>query len=216
MSVRQDLLTVLRNTVGAPILQEDPYVVVAPKSVEAVQLCVASARDFSYRVLVLGSGSSFPLDFSILRENVVAIMTIGLTGIEAVSSPAIRVGSGVSVNSIVDGYASSERRTLGGLIADHRVGSMEPVLGYVWPRVSRLEVLTGDCKVNYFSNIATFLIGSRGRLGIITAIEIRASLPIHVSDRVGGKSPSSVNNGDTAIGGVELRTLLDEHGLFQW
>ena len=86
MTSPRDFVEIVQQITGAALLQETPYPVVAPTTVEAAAQCVRAAREQRFSVLVLGSGSSFPPDFHVLRENLLALMTIRLTGAQRVSA----------------------------------------------------------------------------------------------------------------------------------
>ncbi len=222
-----ELIETLREVAGPALLQEEPYVVVAPKTTEQGTACIQAARDHSCHVMILGSGSSFPPDFALLRDNVIALLTVRLTGIQSVSPFVNRVLCGTPVEAILNSEESPPRRTLGGLIADARSGLRDPALRAIWAQTVSLEIFGADhglqtlpaaaSATNRDGASAELLIGSRGRLGWIAALHLKATLPIHVeSFSQSGSYSTSFNSTETALRGGDLRALFDAHSLFQW
>lgn len=222
------LLSRLRDLGDGVLLQEQPYPVAAPQSIEQAMDCVAAARAEACVVMPLGSGSSFPKDFRLLRERLLAVMTVRLQGVRQTSPFALYVLSGTSVAAVVGNHTRVSRKTLGGLIAGARAGTDDFMLRLVWRRTRAVDVITGDGRLLTFAgparcgvsdNLASWLIGSRGKLGLIVSVDLAPPLPLHVSESSEESIPGSLVgsvDGDSVLGSGDLRSRMDPHGLFQW
>ncbi|MDD5087257.1 MAG: FAD-binding protein [bacterium] len=223
------LIQHLRDLGDGVLLQDEPYPVVAPQSIEQLQSCIAAARNEGSVVLPLGNGSSFPKDFSLLRERVLAVMTIRLQGTDYSSPFSVHVASGTPVSAVIADFAGGGRRTLGGLFADARMGTTDPLLRAVWSRTRAIDIITGDARLvtlagparcGAHDGTASWLIGSRGRLGVLVSVELVPPLPVHVmedlsDEKVRGAAIGPVGESSVLSSG-DIRSKLDPHGLFQW
>jgi FAD/FMN-containing dehydrogenase len=226
MNDRERLSAALRDLIGDGLRQETPYPVVLPRTADEAVQCVRAARDFGFTVLPLGSGSSFAADFTLRRENVMAIAAVRLSGIERISPFTLRIQSGTSVTAVLRGVESA-RRTVGGLICElHRGNGLVP-FSALWRRVRRVELIDGHgeitewagllCTKNEDFALSSIIPGSRGRLGFVTALDIAGTIPIHVYDE-SSTLPDSLPAAATesAIGRSDVHRMTDTAGLFQW
>jgi len=228
MSGTNTLLTRLRDLGDGVLLQEQPYPVVAPYSLEQAIACISAAREEACVVMPLGSGSSFPKDFRLLRERLLAVMTIRLQGSCSISPFAIQVLSGTPVSTVVNNHAQEGRRTLGGLIAGARTGMNDSLLRSVWMRTRAMNVIAGEGRILTFSgparcgshdDAAGWLVGSRGRLGLIVSVELAPPLPVYANELIEEELRGSLTGsceGDFVLSSGEIRSCLDSPGLFQW
>jgi FAD/FMN-containing dehydrogenase len=222
-----EFLAVLKEQIGASVLQESPYPVIAPTTVEAAAACVRAARDHHFNVLVLGSGSSFPPDFHVLRENLLALMTIRLTGTQRVNAFSTRVLAGTPVAAVVHGPKDGARKTLGGLLADTRDRAVDPVIRALWARATAVEVISASGELRRHltatagspddPGAAELFLGSRGRMGMITALEVSGPLPLELPESDGERRQGfAPERSEPPLTLKELQVELDPDGLFQW
>jgi FAD/FMN-containing dehydrogenase len=222
-----ELLEVLRPIGDVLILQEAPYPVIAPTTVEAVADCVRVAREQHVGVLTLGSGSSFPPDFHVLRENLLALMTIRLTGIQTVNPFTTRILAGTPVAAVVHGANEYARKTVGGLLADAHDRMADPAIRALWSRVNAVEVISPQGEIRRCltaqaggrddPGIAELLLGSRGRLGVITAVEIAGLVPLELTDGAAERHPRLTGErSEPPLTLREIQVHLDPDGVFQW
>jgi FAD/FMN-containing dehydrogenase len=226
MSDRVKLIEALRELVGEGLRQDDPYPVAVPASIAEAAACLRLARECGFVVLPLGSGSSFPADFSLRRQNVLAVSSARLAGMERVSPYAVRVLSGTPTAAVLRA-ADSPRRTLGGLLCDVPRGPGVSALGALWRRVRRMEWInsrgeTTDlagplCMSTTDPALAALVVGSRGRLGFVTALEIAGTAPIVVENETVPRSDSlPAGAAESAVSRLDAQRVADEAGLFQW
>jgi FAD/FMN-containing dehydrogenase len=225
MSARAELEAVLQEIVGKGLRQDAFYPVVAPRTAEETALVIRAARDYQFSVLVLGNESSKPPQLTGLRENILVILNVWLTGIQSLSPFAARVLSGTPVSSVVKDGSEPPRKTLGGLICGTPGAHHDASLRALWPRVRYVEVILSSGETQRFAApaaasaddpaTANLLLGSRGRLGVVTAVEVTTPLPIPVTDSSERAATSSAV-GEPLLTQKDVQSLLDPHGLFQW
>jgi FAD/FMN-containing dehydrogenase len=225
LNLSGNLISELREAVGDALVQESPYPVVAPRSVEIAAKTVMLARQNQFHVMVVGSGSSFAADFSVLRNNLLAILTTRLAGVERISPFACRVLSGTPVATVVRD-PDAARKTIGGLLADSPRAENGRALRAFWSRVRAIEALTADGQVHRVTcansghsafPTATMFRGTRGRLGMITAIELVGPIPIAADvDEAERLVAFNSGRGDPALSQHDLQQALDRDGIFQW
>jgi hypothetical protein len=219
------LVADLKEFVGEALLQERPYPVVAPRNVETASQAVQIALRNQSNVMVLGSGSSFPPDFSILRQNVLALLMVRMVGVERISPFAVRVLAGTPVSTIL-ADVTADRQTIGGLLADSTRPENASALRALWPHIRSIEVLTAGGEVRRIPGCdsgaelrpgATLFAGSRGRLGLIISLEITGPVPISPSLNTGDvRATYAAGHGDAIISQRDVQLTLDSSGLFQW
>ena len=218
-------VSVLRDIAGEHLIQEAPYPVVAPLSLEMLAQILQHARSESLRILPLGMGSSFDQDFKLSYANVIAVMSGGLSGIQRVSAAAFRIAGGTPLSRLLRSDIVHEHKTVGGLIAGAS-GIHDPVEKALWSRLTAIEVMNSEGKLLRFAGacsssaedpgMAQLFFGSQGRLGMITAVELRGPLPLDVEifeSRTGGATLSTF---EPALKRTELMRLMDPDGLFAW
>jgi FAD/FMN-containing dehydrogenase len=225
MSARADLEAALQEVVGKGLRQDAFYPVVAPRTAEETAQVVRLARDYQFSVLVLGNESSKPPQLTGLRENILVILNVWLTGIQKLSPFAARVMSGTPVSSVIRDGSEPPRKTLGGLICGTPGAHHDASLRALWPRVRYVEIITAGGDLQRFAApgaastddpaMANLLLGSRGRLGVITAVEVTTPLPIPVTDS-SERATLGAAVGEPLLSQKDVQSLLDPHGLFQW
>jgi FAD/FMN-containing dehydrogenase len=226
MSDRAGLIETLRNLVSGGLRQEEPRPVVVPATVEEAAGCLRAAHEFGFVVLPLGSGSSFPADFSLRRENVLAVSAARLAGMERLSPFDVRILAGTPTAAVLRAV-DSPRHTLGGLVCDVLRGRGVLALDVLWRRLRRVELINNGGQITTLAGplcgsagdcaLATLIVGSRGRLGMVTALEICGPVPIVAENEMASRS-DSLPAGATgcAVTRTEVQRLADECGLFQW
>jgi FAD/FMN-containing dehydrogenase len=226
MSDRVKLIEALRELVGEGLRQEDPHPVVVPGTIAEAAACLRLARECGFVVLPFGSGSSFPVDFALRRQDVLAVSSARLAGMERLSPYAVRVLAGTPTAAVLRG-ADLPRHTLGGLLCDVHRGPGVSILGALWRRVRRIEWINGRgetadlagplCMSATDPALAALVVGSRGRLGFVTALEIAGTAPIVVENETVPRSDSlPVGAADSAVSRLDTQRVADEAGLFQW
>jgi hypothetical protein len=65
--------------------------------------------------------------------------------------------------------------------------------------------------------LAALVVGSRGRLGFVTALEIAGTAPIVVENETVPRSDSlPAGAAESAVSRLDAQRVADEAGLFQW
>jgi FAD/FMN-containing dehydrogenase len=215
----------LRDVAGEALIQETPYPVVAPRSVDALAALLKFARRENLHVLPLGSGSSFDSSFQLTRPNVMAVLTGGLCSIEKFSPWGFRVLSGTPVSRLFRGGIVHERKTLGGLIAGS-AGIHGEVERTLWSQLSRIEVMNGEGELLQLAGpnrasagdpgLASVLFGSQGRIGMIISADVRGPLPLDVALEE-PRTVGAVLSPNAAVASRnELARILDPSSVFAW
>lgn len=163
------------------MLQERPYPVAAPQSLEAVQYILQTCAENNWRVLPLGQGSSFPPNFALRSERVFAVMLNRLKSVERMSSGRILCGPGTPVAKVLLTEQPLERKTIGGLICGMGDAATRGAARLFWQLVYSVEMLDSRGQVVVMSGPASpqFLLSassslvleSRGKAGVLTAVE---------------------------------------------
>jgi FAD/FMN-containing dehydrogenase len=209
------------------VLQKEPYPVVAPGSVAGVTDAVRIAVKHGYTIMPIGSGSSFAADFAVGRPETMAIMSVRLFGVEAISGFALRVLAGTPLSAVFRGAALPQRRTVGGFVCGSRGLAEDAYLRWLWPCVRCVEMVTAVGETVRFCAetvadathppLASMLIGSRGRLGIVTAIEMFPPLPIVIrTERLEQQEDIGESRGLSVLEFNDLRSAFDKQGAFHW
>jgi len=226
MSDRAKLIEALRDLVGSGLRQEDPHPVVVPGTLEEAAGCLRVARECGFVVLPLGSGSSFPADFALRRQNVLAVSSARLAGMERLSPFAVRVLAGTPTAAVLRAV-DSPRRTVGGLLCDAHRSNGTSALGALWRRVRRMELINARGEITDLAGplcisttdpaLAALVVGSRGRLGFVTALEIAGTVPIVVENETVPRSDSlPAGAAESVVSRLDAQRVADEAGLFQW
>lgn len=216
----------LRDVAGDTLLQESPYPVVAPRTVEMLALVVQYARIEGKKVMVLGTGSSFAEDFDPVSSEVIAIMTYRLSGVQKLSPFVTRILSGTPVSRVFSGQSLPERKTIGGLIASN-LPSSDQAIGALYSRLLTIEMVNADADVIRLAGpntvhaadpgLANALFGSQGRLGIIAAVEVCRPDMLELSSG-NGVTPlgPAIASHESAIRRSDITRTFDPDGLFAW
>jgi hypothetical protein len=219
--------SLLKDIVGDALIQVTPYPVVAPRKLEVVPRILSIARAESFRVMFLGNGTTFSSDFSLLRDNVIAVTTIVMSGIEKLTPFAVRVLAGTPVSHILKSEIDFGQRTVGGLIASSPSQTKMQIPRVLVTRMRALEVLTAKGEFRHFNfpslahpddpGIANCFLGSKGRLAMIAAIHLVPPLPFYDRDH---DPRISTQHGmletRPALAQEEVESLLDPEGVFKW
>jgi len=227
MSALDDMTTSLRESVGTALIQERPFPVVAPTTMEDAAATVRAASEHGFRVLTLGSGSSFSADFAVRHADTVAVMMAKLVGVSALSPFSMRVLSGTPVRAVLRGAPDNARKTIGGWIAGGRGGLQDAAFRALWRQVRFAEVLDSRGEMRRFASStqtgsgdtwpAEVLIGSRGRSGAIIALELAPPVPVSAPDTDDEpRAARSDGYGEAVILRRELELVMDGDGVFQW
>jgi FAD/FMN-containing dehydrogenase len=223
---RNEIESLLSEIVGRDLRMDARYPLAAPRTVEAAVQLVRTARDHQFSLMILGDGSSFPADFTMLRENVVVIRTGWLNTVQRITPFAVRASCGAAPSTLIQAGTETTHRTIGGLICDPRGGLKDPVLRAFWARVRRIEVITATGEIKQFAGpaaasledpaTANLFIGTRGRMGMITSVELGSPIPVTAADRTDGSRGGAAGVGDSPLSQKEIQTLADPTGVFQW
>lgn len=225
MNVRMALAAALNDIVGSGLLQTDPHIVAAPRSVDETRAVVQAAREYGYSIMPLGTGSSFPSDYSLIRETSVAVLCAGLRSVEHYTPFRVRVESGTPAASLLNETTACSRSTLGGLVCGMRRFGDDPALAAIWRRIAALEILNGAGDSRLIARggrtanalaIDLFL-GSRGRLGLITAFHLATPLPWAMNAQAAEAAHDiEQSSGDAVLTTADLQQMLDGSGAFHW
>ena len=216
----------LQDVAGDSLLQETPYPVVAPRTIETLMLVVQYARIEGLKVVVLGAGSSFADNFRLPHHRVLAVMTYRLGGIQQLSPYTIRILSGTSITRLFGSNAITPHRTIGGLIAGGRL-DRDSVASLILSHLLTLEIINPEAKIVRLAGpgaassddpgLARAVFGSKGHFGVITAIEVARSLPREIKSEPGPEvfTPAA-STYESPIKPTDICRLFDPDGLFAW
>ena len=182
----------------------EPEAIVHPESVEEVSAALRWAGASGVRIIAVGSGCHLPALWQ--EGRFVVLSTTRLTGIE-IYEPAdltLTARSGTSLADI-DAELRTHRqwlpfdpphvldRTLGGFVATGQSGPLWMGYGELRNHVLGMTIVSGDGRMlklggRVMKNVAGFdllkpIIGSHGRLGVITSVSLRA-FPVPAVERV--------------------------------
>ena len=182
----------------------EPEAVVYPGSVGEVSSALRWAGESGIRIIPIGSGGHLPALWQ--KGRFVVLSTARLTGIE-IYEPAdltLTARSGTRLADIDAELRSHHQwlpfdpphlldRTLGGFIATGQSGPLWMGYGELRNHVLGMTLVSGDGRLlelggRVMKNVAGFdllkpIIGSHGRLGVITSVSLRA-FPVPAVERV--------------------------------
>lgn len=206
------------------LMQERPYPVVSPSTVEALAEIVQECSERNWRVLPLGHGSSFPENFSLKTERTFAIATSKLRELSRLSNGRMFCHPGASVQKVLLTEAPIQRKTIGGLICGSGDLVTREAARNFWHRVYCVELIdskgrtvvqAGPASPQYFlSASASLLLESRGKAGILVGIEFCGDeLPLDLGRRSllasGTESLSSPISRQVSYRGADALSLFD-------
>lgn len=176
------------------LMQEKPYPVAAPATVEAAAEILQECARAGWRVLPLGSGSSFPANFSLRSDRTFAITTSRLRDVSRTEFGRVFCQAGAPVNKVLLPESDVERKTIGGLLCGTGDGATRNAARELWQRTVRLVVadargrcnsLAGPASSNYaLSHGSSLFVESRGKAGLVLGIELDAAdLPVELEQR---------------------------------
>jgi FAD/FMN-containing dehydrogenase len=233
-TIPKELSASLRNRFGDRLLQERPRVVIAPTCLEDIVATLEIARRERFKLLPLGTGSSFPPKYPNLRDNLIAILMGSLEGSSGGDAFFTSYWAGTKLQRLSAEYpglfdGEKQRATLGGFIAEQPVSSLMPSLSLFRRLLLSVEVLTASGDVEIFGGESTgtiqnlssshLLFGSRGHLGILLKVQLRRGMPSSgESSRAAEKfgTPFVSYSTQPAFSRSQLQELLDPGGLFAW
>ncbi len=97
-------------------MQEKPYPVAAPNSMEALVEIIQTCASLGWRMLPLGSGSSFPPNFALKTERTFAVTTTRLKEVSRLENGRVFCQAGALVSKVLLIETPVERKTIGGLL----------------------------------------------------------------------------------------------------
>lgn len=207
------------------LMQEKPYPVAAPNSIEALVEIIQTCASVGWRMLPLGSGSSFPPNFALKTERTFALTTSKLKEVSRLENGRVFCQAGALVNKVLLTETPVERKTLGGLLCGTGTSATRSAGRELWQKVQsvvladskgRLNTLPGPAAANYgLGHASSVIVESRGKAGILVGLELGATeLPVELGKRV-LCSVSDENLGTAVSKQVSYRTL-DATSLFDW
>lgn len=233
-TISKELSALLRNQFGDRLLQERPRIVIAPSNSDDVKAALEIARREHLKILPLGTGSSFPDNYTGLRDNIMAVLMGALEGSCGGDAFSSWYWAGTKLHRLAAEYpglfeGEKQRATLGGFIADQPLFSLALPLRALRRLLLSIEVLTAGGDIEVFAGESTgtvqnlpsshLLFGSRGNLGILLRVHLRRVMPsLGDGSRVSEKLNTSFVSYSTqpVLPRSQLRELLDPGGLFAW
>lgn len=187
-------LSVLQEFPGERILQDKPRLVIAVETVAEVQQLLRLAGKHSFRVLVLGSGSSFQPDLPIPKDTVALMMSQLETPYEwDEENLTVTVGAGIKTITLCESLKSQgweyrfindiPRTTIGGILASapnlNQASSLRTLLSFLLG----IKVVHADSELvkwggKMVKNVAgldvgSLYLGSHGTLAVIVECTFR-------------------------------------------
>lgn len=233
VEVSREVYTSLRRRFGNQLLQEQPRTVIAPASLQAVKDAVEMARHEHLKLLPLGTGSSFPSDFSRLHIRTLTLLLGTLKGECGGDTFSSWYWAGTRLSQLSADYpgffnGESQRTTLGGLIADGTLSSLDVTRRLVQRLMLSMEIFTAAGNIETFVGGGTgtvyqlpassLFFGSQGRLGIILRVNLRRIVPPKFNIPLSNESERipMTGNSNHALSWNQKLELLDPGGLFAW
>lgn len=221
------VLPALEEAAAQHLVQREPYPIVAAPNSQVIARTIDAARKTDQKIMIIGTGSSFGDQFSLLRDDIIAITTSGFLGVKVHSEYSAFAAAGTPVAEIINSANGYSGRTLGGLLARQANGIDRDIQRSVWQRVSLIEiidgngkqrVLAGPAKSNTRSSVgADFLLGSRGKLCVITGVQFAQSFPFNLSLSDDGSTMLKLSSaGRSPITHEDLSATLDPFSVFKW
>lgn len=206
-------------------MQERPYPVASPVTVEAMSAIVHECAEENWRVLPLGSGSSFSPNFSLKTDRTFAITTSRMREVSRLSNGRMYCQPGTLVQKLLLSDQPIQRKTIGGLICGMGDHATRNSARSFWQTVHCLElidskgrtvVMQGPASAQYALGASSaLLLESRGKAGIIVGIEFCADvLPIDLGRKT--LCSSAVENIASPIGRQVSFRSADSLSLFDW
>ncbi len=206
-------------------VQERPYPVASPVSVEALVEIVQECGEQNWRVLPLGQGSSFPPNFSLRTERTFAITTAKLRDIARLANGRTYCQPGLAIPKVLLADQPLQRKTMGGLICGTGDLPTRNAARTFWQTVQCVEVidakgrtvvLPGPASAQFtLGASSSVLLESRGKAGIIVGIEFCADeLPMQLGLKK--LSSTSTENLSSPISRQVSVRSADALSLFDW
>ncbi|MBK6766855.1 MAG: FAD-binding oxidoreductase [bacterium] len=207
------------------LMQEKPYPVAAPLSLAALAEILQECVRVGWRVLPLGSGSSFPANFALRNDRTFAISMSRLRDVIRLESGRVYCQAGAPLRKVLLLENPVERKTIGGLLCGTGDMVTRNAARELWQRTrnvvvtdakGRINTLSGPAAANYsLSHGSSLLVESRGKAGIVVGLELDATeLPVELGKR--SLCAASDEQLPFAVSRqVSLRTI-DATSLFDW
>ena len=223
----KSVLPVLEEAAAQHIVQREPYPIVAAPNTQVITRTIEAAQKMNQKVLVIGTGSSFGTEFTLLRDDLIAILTSSMTSVTAQNDSSTFAAAGARVSDLIGMPSEYSGKTLGGLLARDAKGLDRAYQRSIWQKVALVEVidgkgtqrvLAGPAKANSRSSAgADFLIGSRGRLCVITGVQFAQPHPFTITLPEDGSTLLQLSSaGKSPFSYEELSATLDPFSVFKW
>lgn len=207
------------------LMQEKPYPVAGPNSIEALVEIIQTCASIGWRILPLGSGSSFPPNFALKTERTFAVTTSRLKEVSRLENGRVFCQAGAPVSKVLLIETPIERKTIGGLLCGTGNSSTRNSSRELWQKTQsivladskgRLSTLPGPTAASYaLGHASSVIVESRGKAGILVGIELDATeLPVEIGRRM--LCSSSDENHGTGVGKQVSYRTLDATSLFDW
>lgn len=218
----------LYEIAGRNLVQLEPYPVVVPRSVDVIRRVVEYARQQRLKILPLGTGSAFSAGFSLARSDVIAVLMAEYSGWEETGLGTVRVRAGTRVRELFGELGAHSRRTLGGLLSDSIHEQSAHDREVMLPFLRSLELISGSGEQQTYNfgtwgdhrdpGLAHLVCGGNGRMGIITAVEMRVvgTFPLVLGEQATGLKHSLTGQREACLSRAELISVFDRLATFQW
>ena len=140
MSVQIDWETELSDA-SFGLMQIKPYPVSSPTTIDALAAIIRMCSEANWRILPLGTGSSFPENFALKSDRTFAVASSRLREMSRLSNGRVYCQPGVSVNKVLLGDSSVQRKTIGGLICGSGDLATRNAAKSFWQTVQCVELI---------------------------------------------------------------------------
>ncbi|KPL07532.1 hypothetical protein AMJ86_04245 [bacterium SM23_57] len=209
------ILDTIRDALGDKVVQEKPRIVVMAEGPDDVQRLIRLTNQQHFRILVLGSGSSFVEDVPIPKDTVALMMSKVETPWELdEENLTINVGAGNKVQTLCQSLQSAgwesrfleviPRVTIGGAIANPQCLDSSSLNHNLRNFILGMKVVHSGGQLMRWGgkmvkdvaglDVLSVFIGSQGALGVVTEITFRlVPFPSSLFD-TGGKNEIHPSN----------------------
>jgi glycolate oxidase len=192
--IMNPMISAIQESLRDRIIQEKPRLVIAPENAADVQQLLRLAKKHAFRIMILGSGSSFPPDVPIPKDAVALIMSKLETPWEwDEENLTVTVAAGIRIADFISALESrgweyrflqeSSRITIGGALASghdsNQAFSHRKIMGFLLG----LEAIHADGEIAKWGgkmvknvaglDVASLYFGSSGTLAVIVECTFR-------------------------------------------